>query len=499
MNVLASVYDRTGLAEFLNEIRDHMGEIFATEGTHAYLEKSGIRCRKLGDITGFNDMFGGRVKSLHPAVYAGILNPSDFPDDLMKKSGFVNFDMVISNLYPFREAATSSDLNRIVENIDVGGVSLTRAAAKNFQRVSILTDPADYGKIAEEINKHGIVSPETRKYLAVKAFSVTAEYDSLIYGTLSKVLNVDLENFLSVTYRTGKKLRYGENPDQAGYVFPDGSGSGIPGSFQLSGKEMSYNNVMDASAAMDTAYEYEMPACVIVKHNVPCGTGCSEALPEAFEKAWNSDRESAYGGVVCFNRTLDGKTAEKISDLFLEVVCAPDFSTDAFSMLRKKKNLRLLKVRYSSDSKLRLRSVTGGILAQTPLSSEFGTMKCVTDASASDEQIKDLIFAWKTAAHCKSNAIVLARDLATVGIGSGQTSRIESLRIASRRAGERSRGSVLASDGFFPFADNVDLAHEIGVTAIIQPGGSIRDADSIEAANRYGISMYFTGKRTFLH
>ncbi len=499
MNVLASVYDRTGLAEFLKEIADCTDEIFATEGTAAYLVDRGIRCRKLGEITGFNQMFGGRVKSLHPAVYAGILNPMDSPDDLMKKNGLVNFDLVISNLYPFREASSTGDLGRIIENIDIGGVSLTRAAAKNFQRVSVLTDPVDYLKVAGEIRENGSVSDETRRYLAVKAFSITAEYDSMIYNTLSGTLGVDLGNFISVAYRTGKKLRYGENPDQEGYVFPDGSEIGIPGAFQLSGKEMSYNNVMDASAAMDTAYEYEMPSCVIVKHNVPCGTGSDEALSTAFEKAWNSDRESAYGGVVCFNRTVDAETAGKISDLFLEVVCAPGFSTDAFNLLRKKKNLRLLRIRYAKDSKLRLRSVTGGILAQSPLSSVFSEIKCVTVAQASEADMKDLMFAWITAAHCKSNAIVLAKNLATVGIGSGQTSRIESLRIAARRAGDRSKGSVLASDGFFPFADNVEMAHEIGVTSIIQPGGSIRDNDSIEAANRYGISMYFTGKRTFLH
>ncbi len=499
MNVLASVHEKKGLFEFLGAIRERLGTVVASEGTAAYLEQKGIPCLRVGAITGFSDLFSGRIKTLHPGIYAGILNPGDEPDDTMKRNGYMNFDIVISNLYPFAEAALSGDLDRMIENIDIGGVSLTRAAAKNYRRVAVLTDPADYDSVSGEITSTGTLSHETRERLAMKAFATTSGYESLIYNKLAEVTGKPVAGYFSISRSDGRKLRYGENPDQSAEVFPDGSALGIPAAFQLSGKELSYNNIMDANAAMESVFDLEGPSCVIVKHNIPCGAASAQSLREAFVKALDSDRESAFGSVVCVNGEIDMPTAEEMSNLFLEVVCAPGYRDNAYHLMRKKKNLRLLKFRYGKDDSMRIRSISHGILVQSPLTPEYEKLECVTKVSADPSLLADLGFAWKVAARCRSNAIVLAKNLATVGVGAGQTSRIESLRIAARRAGERSRGSVLASDGYFPFSDSVKLAHEIGVAAIIQPGGSIRDKESISAADELGIPMYFTGKRTFLH
>ncbi len=499
MRAIISVSDKEGIIDFVRGISRHLTETYASSGTLKLLRDSGIDARNISDLTGFESLLRGRVKTLHPAIFSGILSERD-PESAsqMDHFGFLNFDLVVANLYPFWKYSDGENLDEIVEHIDIGGVSLIRAAAKNFKHVTVLVDKTDYAPVMEEISSTGSVSESTRKRLAVRAFAETARYDATINRTLSRVLlghNIpEIPDFSRAI-----NLRYGENPDQTGIMIPDGSGMGIPGSFKMSGKELSYNNIMDSDSAVDTVMEFTDPATVIVKHNTPCGVAVSSSLKESFIHALKGDEESAYGSVIAMNRNLDVGTAEALSKLFVEVIIAPGFDGDSFNILRKKKNLRILKTVMKHDPSLRYRSVSHGILAQSPISSTYEKMEHVAGPKCGEDLIRDMSFAWKVVTHCRSNAIVLAHHGSTVGIGAGQTSRVEAARIALKKAGDKAKGAVMASDGFLPFDDSVKTAAEAGISAIIQPGGSIRDKEVISRAEELSISMYFTGKRVFLH
>ncbi|OWP56388.1 MAG: bifunctional phosphoribosylaminoimidazolecarboxamide formyltransferase/IMP cyclohydrolase [Thermoplasmatales archaeon B_DKE] len=497
MRALISVYDKSGLLDFLGECGSSIDEIYATGSTGEYLKKNGLSAKSTSEITGFEQLLGGRVKTLHPMIFAGIL--SDETARSAREKDYLDFDLVICNFYPFRAVSGGSDTGKMIENIDIGGVSLVRAAAKNYHNVIVLSDPSDYGMVSESIRNSGVVPENMREKLAVRSFQRVSDYDILIYNSLFRVFEGGIPDSLLISGINGQKLRYGENPDQRGYLYSDGSGSGIANAKKISGKELSYNNLMDSDSAYSTVMEFDDPACVIVKHNTPCGAAVGKNILEAFEMALETDKESAYGSVIAFNRQVDGSTASALSHLFVEVIVAPGYSESSLEILVKKKNLRIIEAKPGTIKGLRVRSISGGYLLQDELTSRFDKSDLKTSRKASDDQVDDLIFAWKIVTHCRSNAIVLARNGSTVAIGAGQTSRVEALRIAIAKAGQRCIGSVMASDAFFPFSDSVELAGANGIAAIIQPGGSIRDSEVIAMAEEKNIPMYFTGKRVFLH
>ncbi len=500
MRAFISVYDKTGIVPFVKGVSSHLEEIYSTGGTFKHLKENGVAVRNSSELTGFEDILGGRVKTLHPKIYAGILSMRDQESkDQTEKSGAPEFDMVIVNFYPFERAAAVGELPEMIENIDIGGVSLIRAAAKNFQNVVVITDPSQYRHVTEELTSSGSVSARTRQKLALQAFAKAAEYDVNIYNALFRKLNSTVPEELFLHFTGKNELRYGENPDQKGYLFSDGSVNGIANAEKLNGKELSYNNLVDADAAFDTVLEFSSPTAVVVKHNTPCGVSSANDLPTALSRAIAADSESAFGSVIAVNRKVDMNTIDSMGKLFVEVLIAPEYEEDALERLQKRKNLRVLRVPFTRSEGLRYKSISNGMLAQTPLRSEFGEPELKTTDSANATALEDLEFAWRVVAHCRSNAVVLAKDHTTTGIGSGQTSRIGALRMAAQRAGDSARDSVLASDAYFPFADNIELASEIGVSAIIQPGGSIRDEEVLKESEKRGIPHYFTAKRVFLH
>ncbi len=500
MKILASVHDKTNLTAFLKGISQSITEVYASGNTYRHITEGGIRAINISELTGFEELLGGRVKTLHPAIFSGILSTRDEEaKKQLAERNFPEFDMVITNLYPFEEAAKTGELHNMIENIDIGGISLLRAAAKNFVNVVVLTSPDQYEMVEKELLQNSKVSLETRKRLALRAFGRAADYDIAIYQSLADKLLGTLPSRFYLKGMNGKELRYGENPDQKGFVYSDGSGNGIANAQPLQGKELSYNNLQDADAALETALDFNEPVAVVVKHNTPCGVATASTASEALMKAIEADSESVYGSVMALNRIFDEACLEAMSKYFVEVLIAPDYTSGALEGLKKKKNLRVLRVPLIQDKNLRVRSISNGFLVQGPLSSEFGELRLKNSHKANQQQIDDMSFAWKVVAHCRSNAIVLAKDGMTVGIGAGQTSRIEALRGAVGRAGDKSKGAVLASDAFFPFYDNVELASSAGVAAIVQPGGSVRDEEVIAKAEELGIPMYFTGKRVFLH
>lgn len=500
MRVFVSVFDKAGLVPLFKGIKGKVDEIYSTGGTYKHLQENGISVKNSSELTGFTDVLGGRVKTLHPRIFAGILSNRDEKSRAdTEKIGAPEFDLVIVNYYPFGEAAKSDDLAKMIENIDIGGVSLVRAAAKNYSNVLVLTDPSDYASFSKELMTSGSISMRTREKLALKALAKTAAYDVDIYNSLHGKLHKSVPEELFLHYRGKRELRYGENPDQKGYLFSDGSDMGIANAEQLNGKELSYNNLVDADSAFETILEFDEPTVVVMKHNTPCGVATSKTLPEAMRKAIDADSESAYGSVIAVNRNIDMKTIDEIGKVFVEVLVAPGYESDALERLQKRKNLRVLRVPLVKDRAFRYKSISNGILAQDALTSKFGEPLLKTGVAASREQISDLMFAWKVVAHCRSNAIVLAKDGKTTGICGGQTSRVEALRIAISKAGEHAKGSALASDAFFPFADSVELSSSSGISSIIQPGGSIRDEEVIKASESAKIPLYFTSKRVFLH
>ncbi|MEB3103389.1 bifunctional phosphoribosylaminoimidazolecarboxamide formyltransferase/IMP cyclohydrolase [Ferviditalea candida] len=509
---LISVSDKTGIVPFAEELVKLGVHLISTGGTKSLLEKSGVPVIGISEVTGFPEILDGRVKTLHPAVHSGLLAIRDSAEHQaqMKELGLDYIDLVVVNLYPFQQTIAKPDVEYedAIENIDIGGPTMLRSAAKNHAFVTVVVDSADYETVIREMKDGGDSTLETRKRLAAKVFRHTAAYDALISDYLSKQTGEPLPERYTVTYEKLQELRYGENPHQkaAFYRKPLAPKGNITTAEQLHGKELSYNNINDANAALQIVKEFSEPAVVAVKHMNPCGVGIGGSILEAYRKAYESDPTSIFGGIVAANRTIDKSTAELLHEIFLEIVIAPDFTQEALNILQQKKNIRLLKLgeemlQSGDQPELLVTSVEGGMLIQESdrLQVQESDLKVVTKRQPTSEELRQMLFGWKVVKHVKSNAIVLVKDSMTVGVGAGQMNRVGAAKIAAEQAGEKAKGAVLVSDAFFPMSDTVELAAQAGITAIIQPGGSIRDEDSIEAANRHGIAMVFTGVRHFKH
>jgi len=509
VRALISVYDKSGVVEFAKTLAGSGYELISTGGTHQTLSQDGGReVKQVSVVTGSPEILGGRVKTLHPVIHAGLLARRDSPEHQaeLAKHKITPIDLVAVNLYPF--VATISKpgvtLDDALENIDIGGPTMLRAAAKNFPSVVVVVDPADYGWVADRLKGPGLTMEE-RKGLAAKAFHHVSVYDAAVTGYLSSDTGQDelpVDVALSLTKVTG--LRYGENPHQQGalYVSPSLGSQGIAGAKQLHGRELSYNNLMDADAAWRTVSDFGQQTVAVVKHANACGLASHDDQVQAYERAFQGDSVSAFGGIVAYNRKVTAASAQAMGPVFYEVVVAPGYEPDALETLKKKRNLRILEVQAGeSQPPYDMRPITGGLLLQTPdvIDEDPAAWKTVTEKSPSEGELKDLAFAWKAAKHIKSNAIVLVKDMALVGMGAGQPNRVVSVHLSQRTAGDRATGSVLASDAFFPFPDNIELAADAGVTAIVQPGGSIRDDEVIQAADKAGLAMVFTGIRHFRH
>ena len=511
---LISVSDKTGLQGLAKELAALGIRIISTGGTAAEIEKAGVKVTKVEDLTGFPEMLDGRVKTLHPKIHAGILavRKNDEHMKRLEEHGIQAIDLVVINLYPFRKTIAKENVPvaEAIENIDIGGPTLLRAGAKNFESVAVVTSPDQYMQLIAELKKgRGILSEEFRKFLCVKAFEHTASYDVAINAFLAeKFLPEELfPKTLNLSFEKAQDCRYGENPHQKGAFYRefDVKEPCIAMAKQLHGKELSFNNFNDANAAIELVNEFSRPACAIIKHANPCGAAVSDSISHAFDLAYACDKESAFGGIIAVNRKMDPETAQKIAAFFNEIVVAPAFDADALEKLRKKQNLRILEVaglgEKPAKKSLDFKRVKGGLLVQETDDArpEKGSLKIATKKSPSGQQLDDLLFAATVAKHVKSNAIVFAKNCATVGIGAGQMSRIDATKIASMKAGGNEKGAVMASDAFFPFRDNVDLAAKLGITAILQPGGSVRDEESVKAADEHGIPMVFSGERHFRH
>jgi phosphoribosylaminoimidazolecarboxamide formyltransferase / IMP cyclohydrolase len=504
--VLISVTDKTGIIDFARGLTELGAEIISTGGTARMIRESGVPVQDVSAVTAFPEMLDGRVKTLHPAVAAGILAIRGRADHMqaIAEQGIAPIDMVVVNLYRFEEVAAKpgARLEELIENIDIGGPTMIRAAAKNYQDVAVVVSPADYPAILDELRQSSDgLSIETKWTLAKKAFRATADYDSAISARLAQVGSEAHPLPAELFLRAPKlmDLRYGENPHQSAALYGR-QGAGVAGGKQLHGKELSYNNLVDLDAAWQLACEFSGPAVAIIKHTNPCGCAEQETLVEAWRKALECDPVSAYGGVVAINRTLDEETAHEISKLFVEAIAAPAYSEGALSLLSAKKNLRLMCVSPSLD-RMVVKSISGGYLAQTVDDARLDRAACVvkTSRAPSEEEWRALEFGWKVTKHVKSNAIVYARPGQTVAVGAGQMSRVDSVKIGAMKAVLPLAGSVVASDAFFPFPDGVEEAVRNGATAFIQPGGSVRDADVIAVADRLGVAMIFTGIRHFRH
>jgi phosphoribosylaminoimidazolecarboxamide formyltransferase/IMP cyclohydrolase len=511
---ILSVTDKTGLIDFARKLSALGVELISTGGTAKLLRDSQVHVQDVSELTGFPEMLDGRVKTLHPKVHGGILHRREDPKHVaaVAEHGIAPIDLVVVNLYAFEKTAAQPGVafEELIENIDIGGPSMIRSAAKNFHDVAIVTAPADYDFIADELARSGgALSLETKWLLAQKAFATTAAYDSAIASILERIpagsfqLQPETAAFPPILRFTWEKildLRYGENPHQKAAMYSDGSGVGVANARQLQGKELSYNNIVDLEAAWDLAQEFDDPVCAIIKHTNPCGAATGKTLAEAYQRALACDPVSAFGGVIGVNRPLDAEAAEEMHQLFLEVIAAPAFDEAAKAKFASKKNLRLVQV-TPSNHKWVLKHVSGGMLVQDadigPL--EDADLKVVTKRAPTPEETRTLLFAWKVCKHVKSNAIVYARDGQTVGVGAGQMSRVDSAKIGAMKAQLPLQGTVAASDAFFPFPDGVEEIAKAGATAIIQPGGSQRDAEVIAAADRLGLAMLFTGVRHFRH
>jgi phosphoribosylaminoimidazolecarboxamide formyltransferase / IMP cyclohydrolase len=511
---ILSVTDKTGLVEFARKLAGMGVELISTGGTAKLLRDSGISVKDISELTGFPEMLDGRVKTLHPKVHAGILHRREMAShrSAVAEHGIAPIDMVVVNLYAFEKTAAKPGVpfEDLIENIDIGGPSMIRSAAKNFQDVAVVTSPGDYNTIAEEMaGSGGSLAASTKWRLAQKAFAATAAYDSAIASTLERVSANGHFEFhtesgfpknLRLSFGKVMDLRYGENPHQKAAMYSDGSETGVAIGRQIQGKELSYNNIVDLQAAWDLAHEFDEIVCAVIKHTNPCGTATGKTLAEAYKKALECDPVSAFGGVIGVNRLVDGEAAEEMAKLFLEVIAAPAFDEGAKAKFAAKKNLRLVEVNHAPQ-KWVLKNVSGGILVQdadTRVLQE-SDLKVVTQRQPTSEEKRALLFAWKVAKHVKSNAILYARDGQTVGVGAGQMSRVDSCKIGAMKAVLPLQGTVAASDAFFPFPDGVEEIAKVGATAIIQPGGSVRDQEIIEAADRLGLAMIFTGVRHFRH
>lgn len=514
-NAIISVSDKTGLQPLAEKLHECGVRIYSTGGTARAIEKLGVPVTRISDYTGFPEILDGRVKSLHPKIHGGILARRDDAGhiDQMKENGIVPFDLVVINLYPFEQVIRKEGVTaeEAIENIDIGGPSMLRSSAKNYQFVCVVPDPRYYEGVLNELEKDGGISLETRQQLAMAVFEHTAYYDSLIAGFFSTgVAPMDGDGFPSrIHFHFSKKqdLRYGENPTQSAafYTNPDIQVRGVSNAQKLHGKELSFNNILDIEAAFEIVKEFEAPACSIIKHTNPCGAATATTLEQAFADAYACDPVSAFGSIIGCNRAVDGSTARHIAGAdFVECLVAPRFKKGALDILMKKKNIRLLQtgeIDANAVYDFDMKRIIGGVLMQERdlKAVRREELKVVTEKEVTAEQLESLLFAWKIVKHVKSNAIVLAQGSRTVGVGAGQMSRIDATFMAIHKAGEAAEGSVLASDAFFPKDDAVRLATEHGVRAIIQPGGSIRDEEAIEACNELGIAMIFTGIRHFRH
>lgn len=516
---LISVSDKRGIVDFAKELLSLGFELISTGGTAKTLRESGLPVTDVSDYTGFPEMLDGRLKTLHPKIHGGLLarrnNQKDMED--IKRHDIKPIDMVVVNLYPFEETISKPNVTfeEAIENIDIGGPTMLRAASKNFQDVAVVVDPEDYPKIIEEMRNQNTLSIDTKLYLAKKVFAHTARYDTLISEYLTSVTEKEAEfpEFFTTSLKRVSILRYGENPQQKAAIYKERSNLlSLPEAKVLQGKEMSFNNYLDAHSALMLALEFNEKACVIIKHNNPCGVAIADKLKDAFIKAEKADPISAFGGVVAFNDEVDADTATEMVNIFLEVIIAPSFSKDALEIFSKKPNIRLLELpdilkfkEKGSRQKIvggwDMKRIAGGMLLQEwDFSDEdVMTLKAVTKRQPTEDERLALSFAWKVCKHVKSNAIVYAFKDRTAGIGIGQTKRVYSARIGAMNATEPLKGSVAASDGFFPFRDGIDVLHEMGVTAVIQPGGSVKDKEVIEAADEYNMAMIITGVRHFRH
>ena len=508
MRALISVYDKTGVVEFGRRIAAAGYELVSTGGTHRTLtDEGGLSVRQVADVTGSPEILDGRVKTLHPVIHGGLLARRESPEQMAELAahGIETIDLVVVNLYPFVATISKPDvtLDDALENIDIGGPTMLRAAAKNFPSVAVIVDPADYEWVAEKLAGDGLTAND-RRGLAAKAFRHVSEYDAAVTGYLTAEPEETLPSRLTISLDKVAGLRYGENPHQSGALYaPAGAApSGMAGAAQLHGRELSYNNLMDADAAWRTVSDFAEPTVAVVKHNNPCGLASRSAVAEAYHLAYEGDTVSAFGGIVAFNRIVDAASAQAMDPVFYEVVIAPGYDDDALEILRRKRNLRILVIGAAPlKAALDLRPISGGMLVQgaDDIPEDPAAWRTVTEREPSEAERQDLAFAWKAAKHIKSNAIVFAKDRALVGMGAGQPNRVVSVHLSQRIAGENAKGAVLASDAFFPFADNIELAAEAGVTAIVQPGGSVRDEEVIAAADKTGLAMVFTGVRHFRH
>ncbi|ACC98078.1 Phosphoribosylaminoimidazolecarboxamide formyltransferase/IMP cyclohydrolase [Elusimicrobium minutum Pei191] len=507
---LISVSDKTGLEVFAKGLHKLGVELVSTSGTAKFLKAAGLPVRDLSDLTGFPEILDGRVKTLHPRVHGAILYKRD--DDahckVIKDMGIEDIDMLVVNLYPFRETAAKAKHSfdaEVIENIDIGGPSMLRSAAKNFAHVAVLCRPKDYEVVLSEMAaSQGALSYATRQRLCVEAFTHTAEYDAAISEEFKKGLNHEFPESKIVVLHKTQDLRYGENPHQKAVLYSQKKDFSFE---QLHGKELSYNNILDAFGTWDAVCDFDLPACVIFKHVTPCGIGTGKVLTEAFNNAWACDPKSAFGGIIALNKPMQRDIAEAISKVFIEAVCAPDYDLESLEILKQKKNIRILKRNSPLSAAYQLKSVGDEVLLQQPDRTLLLDNKwdCVTKRKPTEEEDKALKFAWASVKHVKSNAVILTSESASVGIGAGQMSRVDSVKMAGMKFEEylqenkKPKVLVIGSDAFFPFRDGVDAAAKLGVSAIVQPGGSVRDEEAIAAADEHGIAMIFTGLRHFRH
>ena len=505
---LISVSDKTGVVEFARALTELDYEIVSTGGTAKALQAAGVAVTGISDVTGFPEILEGRVKTLHPSVHGGILAKGT-PEHMavLAEHDIKPIDLVVVNLYPFQATVAKPDvtLEDAIENIDIGGPTMVRSAAKNHDRVGIVVNPARYDSVIAELREAGQLSLQTKRLLALEAFQHTAQYDAAISHYLSGAFGADpFSGEIAFGGQKIQELRYGENPHQKAAFYRSGiptSGT-VANAKQLHGKELSYNNIVDVDAAWKLVNEFDQPAAAIIKHTNPCGTAIGETLSEAYRRAYEADSISAFGGIIAVNRPMDKATAEQIVTTFMEAVIAPSFSEESLEILKTKKNLRLLEIGEKvPNQELWIEKVSGGFLLQEMDNHNLKAeeLQVVTEKAPTEEQLKELIFAWNIVKHVKSNAIVVTKDGQSLGVGAGQMNRVGSANIAFTQAGEKCKGAVLASDAFFPFRDTIDAAAAAGITAVIQPGGSVRDQESIDACNEHGIAMVFTGVRHFKH
>ena len=501
---LISVSDKTNIVEFAKGLEKHGFEVISTGGTYTHLKNNGVSCISIEDVTHFPEILEGRVKTLHPKIHGGLLSKrgNELHNKHVAENNIEYIDLVCVNLYPFEATVKKEGVSEeeIIENIDIGGPSMLRSAAKNFNDVAVVTDINDYEKVLEELEQGGITY-ETRRALAIKVFNTTASYDAAIANYFNKKDNLVPEK-LTLSYKLQDSLRYGENPHQKAYhyVQDNNESYALQNAVQLHGKEMSYNNIQDASAALDILSEFDETTCVAVKHMNPCGVATGNSVFEAYSRAYEADPVSIFGGIVAVNGKVDKETAEKMHSIFLEIILATDYDEEALEILTKNKNLRIYKLSEKNNNhEQQIKSVRGGILVQgfnDKLADEY---ESVTEKKVDETQQRDIEFGLKVVKHVKSNAIVVVKDGQTLGIGAGQMNRVGSCKIALEQAGEKAKGAVLASDAFFPMRDSADIAADYGISAIVQPGGSIRDQESIDACNEKGVAMVFSKIRHFKH